>query len=128
MPEPTPAPTPAPAPDPTPDSEFIGIEDFAKVQLRVARVLEAEPIEGSDKLLKLQVVIGEEHRQIVAGIKANYEALDLIGRQVVIVYNLKPAKLRGVESQGMLLAATDETGGAILLQPDRETPEGAKVK
>ncbi len=98
------------------------------MQLRVARVLEAEPIEGSDKLLKLQVVIGEEHRQIVAGIKANYEALDLIGRQVVIVYNLKPAKLRGVESQGMLLAATDETGGAILLQPDRETPEGAKVK
>lgn len=130
MQEPTPAPTPAAAPasDPAPVSEVIGIEDFAKVQLRVARVLEAEPIEGSDKLLKLQVVIGDEQRQIVAGIKANYEPLDLIGRQVVIVYNLKPAKLRGVESQGMLLAATDETGGAILLQPDRETPEGAKVK
>jgi methionyl-tRNA synthetase len=109
-------------------SDLISIDDFAKVQLRVARVLEAEPIEGSDKLLKLQVVIGEERRQVVAGIKANYQPMDLIGRQVVIVYNLKPAKLRGTESQGMLLAAVDENGGAILLQPDKETPEGATVR
>lgn len=127
QPEVKPAPVAAATPAPA-EAEAIGIEDFAKVQLRVARILEAEPIEGSDKLLKLQVVIGEERRQVVAGIKANYEPMDLIGRQIVVVYNLKPAKLRGVESQGMLLAATSEDGGAILLQPDREAPEGARVK
>jgi methionyl-tRNA synthetase len=107
---------------------IITIDDFAKVQLRVGRVFEAEPLEGSDKLLKLQVHIGEEKRQIVAGIRANYTPEDLIGRQVVVVYNLKPAKLRGTESQGMLLAATDENGGAILLQPDREAPEVTQVR
>ncbi len=106
----------------------ITIDDFMKTQLRVARVLEAEPVEGSDKLLKLQLVVGEERRQIVAGIRANYSPEDLIGRQVVVVFNLKAAKLRGVESQGMLLAATDENGGAILLQPDREAPEGTQVR
>ena len=109
-------------------TNIIGIEDFAKVQLKVGRVLEAEPVEGSDKLLKVQVVIGAERRQIVAGIRANYTPEDLIGRQVVVVVNLKPAKLRGVESQGMLLAATDENGGAILLQPDKEAPEGTGVR
>ncbi len=122
---------PKPEPKPTPPQtamEEITIDDFAKVQLRVARVLEAEAIEGSDKLLKLQVIIGEERRQIVAGIKTSYDPMDLVGRQVVVVYNLKPAKLRGVESQGMLLAATDDAGAAILLQPDRESPEGARVK
>lgn len=113
---------------PAPAAELIAIDDFAKIQLRVARVLEAEEIEGSDKLLKLQVVIGDERRQIVAGIKANYAPIDLVGRQVVIVYNLKPAKLRGVESQGMLLAAVDENNGAILLTPEKEAPEGAKVR
>lgn len=134
-----PAPQPKvekPKPEPKPqqpkmeetNANIIGIEDFAKVQLKVGRVFEAEPVEGSDKLLKLQVVIGEEKRQIVAGIRANYTPEDLIGRQVVVVYNLKPAKLRGVESQGMLLAATDENGGAILLQPDKEAPEGTQVR
>jgi methionyl-tRNA synthetase len=109
-------------------SSPITIEDFMKVDLRVARVIEAEPVEGSDKLLKLQLDIAGEKRQVVAGIKANYQPLDLIGRQVVMVFNLKPAKLRGVESQGMLLAALDAEGGAILLQPDKETPEGSKVR
>ena len=132
---PPPAPKPKPEPKPVVKEEkmeeptnIIGIEDFAKVQLKVGRVLEAEPVEGSDKLLKLQVIIGQEKRQIVAGIRANYTPEDLIGRQVVVVVNLKPAKLRGVESQGMLLAATDENGGAILLQPDREAPEGTQVR
>lgn len=111
-----------------PPSEPIGIEDFAKVELRIGRVLEAEPLEGSDKLLRLQVVVGSETRQIVAGIRAQYAPLDLIGRQVVVVANLKPAMLRGAESRGMLLAAVDGEGGAILLQPDREAPEGAKVR
>ncbi len=106
----------------------ITIDEFAKVQLKVGRVLEAEPLEGADKLLKLQVVIGTEQRQIVAGIRKNYSPEDLIGRQVIVVANLKAAKLRGVESQGMLLAAVDAEGGAILLQPDKETPEGAVVR
>jgi len=120
---------PAPSqPMQTETQSTITIEDFMKVELRVARVIEAEPVEGSDKLLKLQLDIDGEKRQVVAGIRANYSAEDLIGRQVVMVFNLKPAKLRGVESQGMLLAATDSDGGAILLQPDRETPEGAKVR
>jgi methionyl-tRNA synthetase len=78
--------------------------------------------------LKLQVYVGEEKRQIVAGIRKNYSPEDLIGRQVIVVYNLKPAKLRGVESQGMLLAATDEDGGAILLQPDKDAPDGTGVR
>lgn len=127
-------PTPAPTPNPTPieagttESAEITIADFAKVELRVARVLEAEEIEGSDKLLKLQLIIGEERRQVVAGIKVNYKPEDLVGRQVVMVFNLKPAKLRGVESQGMLLAAVDENGGAILLQPEKEAPEGSLVR
>ena len=123
-------PTPAPAPAPKPEEVVseISIDDFAKVKLKVGRVLEAEPVEGSDKLMKLQVVIGEERRQIVAGIRKNYSAEDLIGRQVIVCVNLKPAKLRGVESQGMLLAATDTDGGAILLQPDREAPEGTGVR
>jgi methionyl-tRNA synthetase len=121
------SPTPLPKAAPAPAVE-IGIEEFAKVQLRVGRVFEAEPVEGSDKLMKLQVVIGEDRRQIVAGIRKNYAPEDLIGRQVVVCTNLKPAKLRGVESQGMLLAATDTDGGAILLQPDREAPDGTNVK
>lgn len=116
----------------SPPSEFatteISIDEFAKVKLKIGRVFEASPIEGSDKLLRLQVQIGEERRQVVAGIKANYAPEDLIGRQVVICTNLKPAKLRGVESQGMLLAATDTDGGAILLQPEREAPDGTGVK
>ena len=123
--------TPIPVAEPKKEeapAESISIEDFAKVKLRVGRVLEAEPIEGSDKLLKLQIVIGSERRQIVAGIKANYQPIELIGRQVIVVANLKPAKLRGVESQGMLLAALDDSGGAILLQPEKESPEGALVR
>ncbi|MEA2553516.1 MAG: methionyl-tRNA synthetase, partial [Fimbriimonadaceae bacterium] len=115
--------------DPTPKaSSEITIDDFAKVQLRVARVLEAEPVEGADKLLKLQLMIGDEKRQIVAGIRLNYTPEELIGRQIVVVYNLKPRTMRGVESQGMVLAAVDENGGAILLSPEKEAPEGALVR
>ena len=124
----------APPAEPTPREKIeapddtITIDEFAKVQFRIGRVLEAEALEGSDRLLKLQVMVGEERRQIVAGIRSTYNPIDLIGRQVVVVANLKPAMLRGTESQGMLLAAVDEAGGAVLLQPDRETPEGAKVR
>lgn len=105
----------------------IGIEDFMKIQLRVARILEAEPVEGSAKLLKLQVVIGDEQRQILAGIQKSYQPMDLIGRQVIVVANLKSAKLMGQESQGMILAADGPDGTAILLQPEAEAPEGTSV-
>ena len=115
--------------NPTPNTQpEITIDDFAKVQLRVARILEADHVEGADKLLKLQVMIGQEKRQILAGIKANYKPEELIGRQIVVVYNLKPRTMRGLVSQGMVLAAVDENGGAILLSPEKEAPEGALVR
>ncbi len=105
----------------------IEFGDFMNVSLKVGRVIEAEPIEKSDKLMKLQVMVGDDQRQILAGIKKKYSAEDLIGRQVIVVANLKPAKLMGHESQGMLLAADDENGDAILLMPDTEAPEGSNV-
>jgi len=105
----------------------ITIDDFMKVKLRVARVLDAAPIPDSDKLMRLELVVGEEKRQVLAGIAQQYSADDLIGRQVICVVNLKPRKMRGLESQGMILAADAEDGGAILLMPDKDAPEGTGV-
>ncbi|HRF59033.1 MAG TPA: methionine--tRNA ligase [Fimbriimonadaceae bacterium] len=105
----------------------IEITDFMNVQLRIARILEAEPVEGSEKLVKLQVILGDERRQILAGIRKSYDPADLVGRQVVVVANLKPAKLMGHESQGMILAADGPDGAAILLTPEAEAPEGTSV-
>lgn len=107
--------------------DLIGIEDFAKVQLRVGKIVAAERVEKSDKLVKLKVDIGSEMRQVVAGIGKHYAPEQLLDKQIVIVANLKPAKLMGVESQGMLLAASS---GEILsvVTPDREIGPGAKVK
>ncbi len=98
-----------------------------KVHLRVARIVEAEPVPNSQKLVKLQVSLGDEKRQVLAGIAKDYAPIDLIGRQVVLVANLAPATLMGFESQGMLLAADGPDGQAILLQPDFEAPEGTDV-
>lgn len=106
--------------------EEISIDYLDKLSLKVAKVLEAEEIEGSDKLLKLQVKVGNEQRQIVAGIKKYYKPEDLIGKKVVIVANLKPAKLRGVDSQGMVLAAGDGDIVRVLTIPD-EVEDGADV-
>jgi methionyl-tRNA synthetase len=105
----------------------ITIDDFMKVKLRVARILDAAPVPDSDKLMRLDLVVGEEKRQVLAGIAQQYSADDLIGRQVVVVVNLKPRKMRGLESQGMVLAADGPDGGAILLMPDKEAPEGTSV-
>ena len=109
------------------EPELIGIEDFAKVQLRVGKIVAAERVEKSEKLVKLQVDIGTETRQVVAGIGKSYAPEQLIDKSIVIVVNLKPAKLMGVESQGMLLAASS---GDLLsvVTPDREIKPGAKVK
>ncbi len=106
---------------------LISIDDFAKVDLRVAEVLEAEKLKNADKLLKLQVRIGDETRQIVAGIAKYYEPEKLVGKNIIVVANLKPAKLRGVESQGMLLAASDNEKLA-LVTVDCKIVSGARVK
>ena len=106
--------------------DLISIDDFAKVQLRVAKILEAEKVEKSKKLIKMKVSLGEEERQIVAGIRAWYDPESLVGKKIIIVKNLQPATLRGVESQGMLLAAMHENELALLTL-DRDLPAGAKI-
>jgi methionyl-tRNA synthetase len=108
------------------DGGLITIDDFAKVQLKVAKVLECEKVEKSDKLLKLQLLVGEEQRQVVSGIAKTYKPEDLIGKYVILVANLKPVKLRGIESNGMILAASDEET-LTLLTPMAEIKSGADV-
>ena len=105
----------------------ISLDDFAKVDLRIAKVLSAEKVPKADKLLKLRVTLGTEERTVVAGIAQQYSPEELVGRRIVLVANLKPAKLRGVESQGMILAASE---GAVLaiIGPDKEIALGCKVK
>jgi methionyl-tRNA synthetase len=105
----------------------ISIEDFAKVDLRLAEILAAQRVEGTDKLMELKVRVGEEERTIVAGIAQYYEATELVGKTIVIVANLKPAKLRGIMSQGMVLAAS-QGDRLSLLTVERDIPSGAKVK
>ncbi len=106
----------------------VRIEDFQKIQLRVGTVLEATEHPDADRLLVMKVDLGEEKpRQLVAGIKSRYAPEDLVGRQVVVVANLKPAKLRGVESQGMILAASDDEGVSIL-NPERQLAAGSPVR
>jgi methionyl-tRNA synthetase len=126
---PAPGAHPAPAAVPAPASpERISIDDFMKVELRVAKVLAAERVPKSSKLLKLQVDAGAEHRTIVAGIAEAYEPEALVGRTVVIVFNLRPAKLMGVESNGMVLAASPEGGGPLLVGFEQEIPPGTRVR
>ncbi len=121
---------PAPKKEVMSDTELITIQDFAKVQLRIAEIKTAERIEGAKKLLRLTVDAGEpEPRQLVAGIAESYAPEDLPGRKIVIVANLQPATIRGVESHGMLVAATDAEGKAILLTPENASiPTGSKIK
>jgi methionyl-tRNA synthetase len=109
------------------EKELLSIEDFAKIELKIGRVISAERVEKSDKLIKLKVDIGEE-RQVVAGIGKAYDPEYLVGKEIVLVANLKPAKLMGVESMGMLLAATDDDGKPSILILDREVKPGARVK
>jgi len=105
----------------------INIDEFAKIDLRVAKVLAAEKVEGADKLLRLQVRIGSEERQIVAGIAKYYQPQELVGKEIVVVANLKPVKLRGVLSQGMVLAAGDGDTLA-LISPEKEVGDGTEVR
>ena len=106
----------------------IQFDDFAKLNLRVATVTKAEAHPAADKLLVLQVDLGTEQRQIVAGIRGHYEPEALVGRQIVVVANLAPRTMRGLESQGMLLAAsTPDHSQVILLTPERTIAAGSKV-
>ncbi len=109
------------------DASYITYEEFSKVKLVVARIIEAERIAGADKLLKLKIDIGNEQRQIVAGIALHYAPEALIGKQIVVVANLKPAKIRGIESNGMLLAAS--SGDKLhLITVDGEAISGSSVR
>jgi methionyl-tRNA synthetase len=106
----------------------IGIEDFAKIEMRVGQVKSAERVAGADKLLQLQVDIGDEVRQIVAGIALAYKPEDLVGRKVVVVVNLPPRKLRGVESNGMIVAASMPDGLPVLAGFLEDVTVGARLK
>jgi len=105
--------------------DMISIEEFAKIDLRVAKVVSAERVPGTDRLLKLEVECPEK-RQIVSGIAEFYSPEELIGKEVILVANLKPAKIRGVKSEGMLLAAKDKQG-LVLITPEKPVPPGSKV-
>lgn len=106
--------------------EKIGFEEFKKVELKVAKILEAERVEGTDKLMRLQIDLGSEKRQIVAGIAEAYNAEDLPGRCIAVVANLQPATIRGVKSDGMLLAA-NIGGKPELITFEKEVEPGTPI-
>jgi len=108
--------------------DMIQYDDFAKLDLRVGTIRQAEPHPNGDKLTVLQVDLGDEQRQILAGIRGYYEPEALVGRQIVVVVNLAPRTMRGLESQGMLLAATSaDDSVCVLLTPEREVTPGLPV-
>ena len=109
------------------DEGLISIDQVGSVELRAGRIVAAEPHPEADRLLRLQVDLGSEQRQIIAGIAEAYEPKELEGRTIVVVANLKPARLRGQVSEGMLLAATGEDGRPHLLTLDGELAPGARV-
>ncbi len=124
----TAATTQAPAESPA-TSNTISIDDFSKVDLRIAKILSAEAVEGADKLLRLMVDVGEEKpRQIFAGIKAAYQPEQLVGRYVVVVANLAPRKMRFGMSEGMVLASGPGGSEIWLVSPDEGAKPGMKVK
>jgi tRNA-binding EMAP/Myf-like protein len=105
----------------------ISFEDFKKLEIKIGKILTAEKVEGSDKLLKLEVSFGEEKRQIIAGIAQFYAPEALVGKECPFAYNLAPRVLKGLESQGMILCPSDENG-PVLLHPDKEIPPGSAIK
>ena len=129
--QPAPEPKPAPKADKAPDDGLISIDDFARVRLRAARVTAAEKVEGADKLLKLTLSLGpgEPERTVVSGIAKFYSPEEMVGKQVVVVANLRPAKLRGIRSEGMILCASDaqdKTLKLVTVEPGVE--DGAEIR
>lgn len=106
---------------------MVNFEEFQKLDLRVAKILSAERVEGSDKLLKLEIDLGDEKRQIVAGIAKNYKPDDIMGKEIAIIANLELRNVFGLESNGMLLAA-DVGGKPVLLMPEIDVPPGTKIR
>jgi len=127
--QPAPASAPAAAVPAPPSTDVrITIDDFMKVELRTAKVLAAEKVPNSRKLVKLSIDVGTEQRTLVAGIAEAYEPEALVGRTVVMVFNLKPAKLMGIESNGMVLAASPDGGKPTLVGFDADVPPGTRVR
>ena len=106
----------------------ITIDEFARLDLRVAKVTAAERVKKADKLLKLTLDVGGKPRQVVSGIAQYYSPEELVGRSVIIVANLKPVKLRGILSEGMILAASDDSGKLVLATVSEEIDSGAKIQ
>ena len=107
--------------------EIVTIDDFAKLELRTAKVLAAEKVEKADKLLKLRLQLGTEERTVVSGIAKSYSPEDIIGKTVILFANLKPAKIRGIESQGMILATCDDNGEINLITTMKDGESGLEV-
>ena len=108
-------------------TEYISIEDFARIDIRVGEIISAEPVPKTDKLLKLDVKLGDEVRQVVAGIAQYYSPEALVGKKALFAVNLKPAKIRGLLSEGMILAATSPEGKVVLTTVDSDVPAGSKI-
>ncbi len=107
---------------------MVTIDDFKKLDIRVIKVIEAVRMEGSDKLLKLSVDIGDETRQILAGLGQSYAPEDLISKQLIAIVNLQPRMMMGEESQGMILATGDELDKITLIQPMNEVEQGSRLR
>lgn len=108
------------------EANVVTIDQFRQIDLRVAEVLSCERIAGADKLLRLGLAIGDERREIVAGVALYYAPEELVGKRIIVVYNLKPAVIRGIESRGMLLAAKDDQGLAVLTV-DKGVKSGSRI-
>jgi methionine--tRNA ligase beta chain len=106
---------------------MITYDDFMKLDIRIGTIMAAEKVAGTDKLIRLEIDLGAERRQVIAGMATTYRSEEFIGKQVPVLVNLEPKKLRGIESHGMILAV-DVSGRPILLLPDREVPAGSAVR
>jgi methionine--tRNA ligase beta chain len=109
-------------------TETVSFAEFSKLDLRVGKVMEAERVEGSNKLFRLTVRVGAETRVLVAGLSGIYSEDELLGRLVVVVCNLEKKVLKGIESQGMLLAAESEDGEISILAPDKPVADGSRIR
>jgi len=105
----------------------INFDDFKKLDIRIGKIISAEKVEGTEKLLRLEIDLGTEQRQIVAGIAESYLPDQIVGKEIPLLVNLEPRKIRGIESQGMILAA-DVEGKPVLLHPEREVSPGSLVR
>lgn len=107
---------------------MVSFDEFQKIELKIGRVVSAERVEGSEKLLRLSVSLGDDTRQILSGIARAYSPEDLVGKEIVVVANLAPRIIMGMESNGMVLAAIDDGGMPVVIHPEKDVLEGAEVR